>query len=304
MSQLTITRQTQRVYHFVEDLQGMNHLPLQMIQIPSGSFVMGSPASEIDREEQESPQHMVAVASFSMGHYPITKAQWNFVASLDKEQKNIMAQDITGQENYPVTDVSWYDAMEFCARLSRHTKRNYRLPSEAEWEYACRAVTVTDDENLTIEEWNTQYNKPFHFGETISAELANYDGNYTYERGESGEYRGDTTPVDFFGVANNFGLSDMHGNVWEWCADPWHDGYDGAPNDSRVWDEDGNNNCYQNILENLAELLNDKRERLLRGGSWDCYPWYCRSACRGLDNPDGGDFGDGFRVVVSGARTL
>ena len=304
MSKLTIIKKKQKVYYFVEDMKGINGIPLQMIHIPEGKFVMGASVSEIDSEDRERPQHIVEVTSFFMGRYPITKAQWNFVASLPKEQKNIMAQNITGQENYPVTNVSWYDAIEFCTRLSRKTKRNYRLPSEAEWEYACRAVTITDSENLTIEEWNTQYNEPFHFGATISNELANYNANYTYGKGEPGEFRQDTTPVEFFDVANNFGLSDMHGNIWEWCADPWHDNYKKAPENGQVWDDSNNNNRYQNYLENLEELLQDKRSHVMRGGSWPDLPRLCRSACRASLNHADANFDLGFRVVVSGARIL
>ena len=135
-------------------------------------------------------------------------------------------------------------------------------------------------------------------------QLANYNGNYTYGRGEKGDYRGETTAVEFFEVANAFGLSDMHGQVYEWCADPWHDNYKGAPKDSRVWDEgNSNDNCYQNIADNLAELLKDNRRRVRRGGSWNVFPRNCRSAYRLRDVPDYTYYYIGFRVACGGART-
>ena len=155
--------------------------------------------------------------------------------------------------------------MEFCQRLSQYTNRNYHLPSEAEWEYACRAGTTT----------------PFHFGETITSDLANYRAEYTYGAGTKGTYREETTEVGSFGVANAFGLYDMHGNVWEWCEDTWHSNYEGAPTDGSAWVEAGTND-------------NDNRSRLLRGGSWDINPGNCRSASRSY-NFIGNDVG--LRVV-------
>jgi formylglycine-generating enzyme required for sulfatase activity len=158
--------------------------------------------------------------------------------------------------------------MEFCSRLSQRTGRTYRLPSEAQWEYACRAGTTT----------------PFHFGETITSELANYRASFTYANGPKGEYRGQTTPVGMF-PANAWGLQDMHGNVWEWCLDHWHESYEGAPSDGSAWvDGEG------------LDGEQSRRERLLRGGSWFNRPQYCRSAYRDRIHP--GDRLDywGFRV--------
>ena len=299
MTIMRIIQEHHQVQHFVEDLNGV---PLQMILIPKGQFIMGAPESEIDSEERERPQHPVEVASFFMGRYPITQAQWRAVAAMDRVAKDLNSEpsEFNGG-NRPVEQVSWQDAMEFCARLSIHTKKNYRLPSEAEWEYACRAVI---SEDLTIEEWNQQYHEPFHFGETISTQLANYDGNYTYGRGEKGDYHQETTAVDYFKGSNSFGLSDMHGNVYEWCADPWHEDYRGAPKDSGVWDEYYDNDYhYHNIAENLAELLKDDRSRMLRGGSWYNYPRSCRSAYRVRNVPGYADDFIGFRVACGGART-
>ncbi len=170
--------------------------------------------------------------------------------------------------NHPVENVSWLEAMEFCARLSEYTKREYRLPSEAEWEYGCRAGTVT----------------PFHYGETITTELVNYDGNNPYGEAPKGEDRNKTTPVGKF-PANSFGLYDMHGNVWEWCEDDWHDSYEGAPTDGRAWIDDNNNRSQE------------ETRKLLRGGSWVNIAWNCRSACRIHGEARGQSFYDGFRVV-------
>ncbi|MFZ4555593.1 MAG: formylglycine-generating enzyme family protein [Pseudanabaena sp.] len=135
----------------------------------------------------------------------------------------------------PVEQVSWHDVIEFCERLTKHTKRQYRLPTEAEWEYACRAGTTT----------------LFHFGETISPELANYNSKETYGDGVTGEYRKETTPVDHFKIANVWGLCDMHGNVLEWCQDHWHSYY-GAFADGSAW-----------ITDNSDAI------RVIRSGSWN-----------------------------------
>jgi formylglycine-generating enzyme required for sulfatase activity len=171
----------------------------------------------------------------------------------------------------PVEQVSWYDAVEFCARLSAHTGRQYRLPTEAEWEYACRAGTTT----------------PFHFGETIRSDLATYRGSTAYADGPIGEAAAGTNPVDHFGFANAFGMCDMHGNVYEWCQDHWHDNYKGAPTDGSAWIEGGNSN-----------------RRVIRGGSWIYIPRYCRSAYRYFNEPAYCNDDYGFRVVCSAPRAL
>jgi formylglycine-generating enzyme required for sulfatase activity len=171
-------------------------------------------------------------------------------------------------EQRPVVYVSWHDAMAFCQRLRLRTSKNYTLPSEAQWEYACRAGTTT----------------PFHCGATISTKLANYNGKEVYGDGEKGDYRQQTTDVFSF-PANAWGLHDMHGNVWEWCADQWHDNYEGAPEDGRAW-----------IDKESKENNEEQKGRLLRGGSWDDAPWDCRSAFRLSSPPVYRDDTFGFRV--------
>ncbi|MEM9091267.1 MAG: formylglycine-generating enzyme family protein [Cyanobacteria bacterium P01_F01_bin.53] len=247
-------------------------LPLHMVLVPGGTFTMGSPADEPQRSDNEGPQREVTVPAFFMGRYPVTQAQWRVGVSFSKVEHDLEVDPARFKgDNHPVETVSWYDAVEFCQRLAQHAKRPYRLPSEAEWEYACRAGTQT----------------PFYFGDTITSNVANYDGNYTYGDAEKGNYRKTTTPVNKFGVANGFGLSDMHGNVWEWCQDHWHQNYEGAPNDGSAWEDREENNT-----------------RVLRGGSWDLNPGYCRSACRFNITPDNRFFSFGFRVVCSAPRIL
>ena len=257
-------REQRQGRYYRENLR--NEVFLDMVSIPGGSFMMGSPESEKERWYNEGPQHQRAIAPFFMGQYLITQIQWKAVAALPQIERFLEPEpsEFKG-DNLPVEHVSWHEAVEFCQRLSSKTGRNYRLPSEAEWEYACRAGKTT----------------PFHFGQTITADLANYDGS-TYAEEPTGENRQQTTPVGSFGVANAFGLYDMHGNVWEWCADPWHATYEGAPSDGRVWESGGN-----------------KSRRLHRGGSWNLWPRLCRSAVRNWLEPGNSYNGIGFRVVVS-----
>ena len=257
---------------------------LEMVAIPGGKFWMGSPDTELQRNDSESPQHQVTVSPFYLGRFPVTQAQWAAVAGLPKVVRDIEANPANFKgKDLPVESISWYDAVEFCARLTEYTKLPYRLPSEAEWEYACRAGTTT----------------PFHFGETISPKFVNYDGNYTYGEGKKGEYRQKTIPVGSLKIANAFGLSDMHGNVWEWCSDIWHENYNGAPVDGSAWDD-----LDKNHLINLRQKLNDNdnHSRLLRGGSWGNIPWFCRSAVRYRDRSASRYLNFGFRVACVAAR--
>ncbi len=278
MPKTVIKRSRQTAQYFIEDLG--SGIELEMVLIPGGSFLMGSPEDELERSSNESPQHEVTIRPFCMGKYPVTQAQWKAVASLPQVNGELDAEPSHFKgENHPVEQVSWYDSVEFCDRLSSHTtKRPYRLPSEAEWEYACRAGTTT----------------PFHFGETITTDLANYRGtdneefkwSGSYGQGPKGIYRQQTTPVGSFNVANTFGLYDMHGNVWEWCADHWHHNYERAPKDGSTWLDD-----------------NDNQRRTLRGGSWSYNPNVCRSACRGKYDASERRYFIGFRVVCAAAWT-
>ena len=199
--------------YFTEDLG--NGIFLEMVHIPGGTFIMGSPENEEGYNKSQSPQHEVTVPAFFMGKYLVTQKQWRIVAALPKININLEPEPSHFQgDNLPVEGVSWYDTEEFCARLSQKTNKAYRLPSEAEWEYACRGRTTT----------------AFYFGKTISPELANYDS----------QYREKTTEVGIF-PANPFGLYDMCGNVWEWCEDGWHEDYINAPDDGTAWLNDSNN---------------------------------------------------------------
>ncbi len=260
-----ISRRRSQAEFFTEDLG--NGEILEMVAIPGGTFLMGSPDSEEGRSSNESPQHSVTITPFYMGKFTITQAQWRVVATLPQVHCALKRDPSYFKgENLPVERISWYEAIEFCERLSQKTGRAYRLPSEAEWEYACRAGTTT----------------PFHFGGTITPDLANYNGNSTYNSGATGQYRKKTTPVGNFQVTNAFGLYDMHGTIWEWCADSWHTHYHGAPSNGRVWSNNG-----------------DNRYRLVRGGSWSGNPGSCRSASRGIDFPGGRSSRIGFRVVCT-----
>ncbi len=262
-------------------------LNLELLLVPGGKFMMGSPDDEIDRSLSESPQHEVTIQPFFIGKYPVTQAQWRFIAGLPEFTFTLDPNSgYFKGDNLPVENISWWEADEFCGRLSIFTGRTYRLPTEAEWEYACRAGTTT----------------PFYFGETISTDLANYDGtddvygrmrsktfgSGSYASGSKGINRAATNPVGEF-PPNAFGLADLHGNVMEWCLDRWENDYQGAPIDGRAWGvpwerEDG------------------KYGAPVRGGSWDCNPLDCRSAWRDGYDIDyvvycGDGSGIGFRVV-------
>jgi len=232
-----------------------NGISLEMVEIPGGKFAMGSPKGEKEQYPDEVPQHTVTIQPFFIGKFAVTQEQYQVITG--KNPSNFKG------AKRPVESVSWDLAIAFCDQLSQKTGKMYRLPTEAEWEYACRAGTTT----------------PFNFGETMTTEIANYEGNYTYGSAPKGQYRRQTTDVSSF-PPNAFGLYDMHGNVWEWCQDTYHADYKGAPTDGSAW-----------INEN------DHR-RILRGGSWFGTPRLCRSALRNRIARDFRYSFVGFRVVL------
>jgi formylglycine-generating enzyme required for sulfatase activity len=253
--------------YFTERVNGIG---IEMVAIPGGRFWMGSPNGEADRLDMESPQHEVSVSDFFLGKFTVTQAQWRAVAQLPQINKSLNADPSNFKgDNRPVEQVSWDDAQEFCARLSQATGKAYRLPSEAQWEYACRAGTTT----------------PFAFGATLNTDIANYRGDLAYGNGKKGVSREQTVDVGSF-PPNAWGLYDMHGNVWEWCEDSWHNNYNGAPTDGTAW------------IDNSTE------SKLLRGGSWIHAPRNCRSAIRGGSSRDDRDRFIGFRVLCVSPRAL
>jgi formylglycine-generating enzyme required for sulfatase activity len=272
---------------------------LEMVAIPGGSFMMGS--TDTEGKDSERPQHLVTVPPFYMSKYAVTEAQWQAVATMEylMEFRPLalspsLCREIIFTEylmeleppelsptlfvdNLPVNNISWRDALEFCQRVSKLTQRKfgnidweYRLPTEAEWEYACRSPQAIWDKSVQHD--------LFHFGDMISTQLVNFRGDDAYSRGQ-------TKSVGSFGVANNFGLCDMHGNVWEWCEDDWHDNYVDAPTDASAWLNPTNN------------------RKIMRGGSWGDFSSSCRSAARDSYKPNYHDLYIGFRVVCAPART-
>jgi len=268
---------------------------LEMVSIPGGSFTMGSPADELERQPNEGPQHRVTLAQFFIGAWPVTQGQWSAVVTAHPGK---IHRDLDPNPSFfngidlPVESVTWNQADEFCLRLAEITGRAYRLPSEAEWEYACRAGSVT----------------PFSFGPTITSDLANYcgtggavcgdsggksiasdvynDAKYqsgAYGQGPVGVFRAITTRPGTF-LPNRFGLYDMHGNVWEYCLDKWAENYADTPRNGRPYVSGPSDST-----------------RLLRGGSWSHNPAICRSAYRdSLDSSSSGWPGRiGLRVVCT-----
>jgi formylglycine-generating enzyme required for sulfatase activity len=230
-------------FHVPDDAAELKEY-IELIKIPSVTFLMGSSADNTKAYSNEHPRHVVTVPSFLMGRYPVTQYQYKKVMGNNPSRFN--------GANRPVETVSWNEAVEFCQKLSEQSGKNYRLPTEAEWEHACRAGTTTS----------------YFFGESLAKTQANYGYGYN-----------STTDVGSF-PANDFGLYDMHGNVWEWCLDHWHDNYQGAPTDGSAWTTAG-----------------DSNKRILRGGSWSSVSEFCRSANRYRHDPGDRFSDDGFRVV-------
>ena len=239
--------QSRTFQDYSEQLLPRKGIDLEMVAISGGTFLMGSPDNESDAYSDEKPQHKVTVADFYIGRYLITQAQWEVV--MDRNSSRFKG------DNLPVERVSWEEAVEFCDRLTKNTGKQYRLPTEAEWEYACRAGSATK----------------YYFGDEKQKldHYAWYDGNSKSKTHPVGEKQ-----------PNQFGLYDLHGNVWEWCLDHWHDNYEGAPTNGSAW-------------------LNEDNEgvRVIRGGAWLNFPRNCRSACRVNYIPGARYFNIGFRVV-------
>jgi eukaryotic-like serine/threonine-protein kinase len=246
---------------FVERLGGVT---LDLVAVPSGAFLMGSPELESERQPTEGPQHRVSVKSFLIGKFEVTQAQWRAVAMLPKIEIDISPEPsgFIG-DDLPVGIVNWDDIQEFLARLSKATGRRYRLPSEAEWEYACRGGS----------------SEPFAFGPNLTPDVANVDGAVPYGEATAGSTRGEPVAVGSLGLANGFGLYDMHGNALEWCADTWFEDYTGAPTDGS------------------ARTNGDTTRRVIRGGSYKIYAGYCRSASRNGYDHDFRMEHVGFRIA-------
>jgi uncharacterized protein (TIGR02996 family) len=220
---------------------------------PPGTFLMGSPPNEEKRNTDERQHRVTLTRGFWLGVTLVTQAQWQAVMGGNPSYFK--------GENLPVERVSWDDCQEFCKKLAERAGKHYRSPTEAEWEYACRAGTTT----------------PFHFGATISTDQANYNGNRVYAGGRKGKYRQQTTPVDSF-PANPWGLRDVHGNVWEWCQD-WYGRY---------------------LRGDVKDPIGPKegKVRVLRGGSWSIDPSGCRSAIRAWTAAGNRDYLVGCRLVL------
>jgi len=235
-----------------------------MVAVKGGTFTMGSFAGEAGRGIDEGPRRQVRVSDFWIGKFELTQAQWRAVMGANPSKFK--------GDDLRVESVSWEEAKEFCrelnARLGLSEADGYRLPSEAEWEYAARAGSKTE----------------FAFGETINPEIVNYDGNNPYGGAPKGVYRRKTVAVGSLGVANAWGLFDLHGNVWEWCEDDWHSSYNEAPADGRAW----------------VDISSRASGRVNRGGGWSNLAVNCRSAYRLYGAPGYRDYFLGFRLVRVG----
>jgi formylglycine-generating enzyme required for sulfatase activity len=265
--QIQITTKSKIGNLFVEhlgELKGKS-IDLEMVHIPAGKFRIGSPVTELEHSPEEQPQTWINIPSLFISRYPITQNQWKVI--MDNNPSIFI-----GNGDRPVEMVSWQEVKQFCQKLTERSGKPYRLPSESEWEYTCRAGTMT----------------PFSCGATITASLANYNyaiadpyQNYQQAKSANNIATGQTSVVGTY-PANQFGLHDHHGNVWEWCEDVWHDDYDLIPRDGTAWTQGGDQSC-----------------RVIRGGSWRDSAHYCRSAHRSRNAANQGDRYTGFRVVIS-----
>lgn len=235
-------------------------VPIEMVYIPQGDFQIGTLKDELGRELSEEPQYSVRIKQFLIGKYPITKSQWQAVKALPRVDIEL-GRIFSRGDDYAVEKVSWVEAVEFCKRLSSYTNRNYRLPTESEWEYACRAGTKT---RFYL---GDRVKTDFKLGDRVKAQYINFNESLK--------------PVTSYPKSlNKFGLNHMHGNVWEWCQDHWHSDYNGAPKDGSPWFD---SNGYL---------------RVIRGGSYrSSVQEKCRSGQRDRLAPSIKALGYGFRIV-------
>jgi formylglycine-generating enzyme required for sulfatase activity len=241
----------------------------EMVIAPAGEFLMGSPETERGRGRDESPQHSVTIAQpFAVGKYEVTFAEWDACVA-DRGCSYNPSDEGWGRGRHPVVNVSFPDVKQYIDWLSKKTGKDYRLLSEAEWEYAARGQTKASEPS-----------NPFSTGATIGYRQANYDANFTYGSGQQGSYRQKTADVGSF-PKNAFGLHDMHGNVWEWVQDCYRPSYEGAPADGSP------------VLFDRCEL------GVLRGGAWNYHPRLLRSAYRYATAPGVRLNNFGFRVARS-----
>jgi formylglycine-generating enzyme required for sulfatase activity len=239
-----------------------NSIGMKFVWIPPGTFMMGSPKGEEGRGDGDFQHKVTLTKGFYMGVHTVTQGQWRAFMGNNPSRfqpgMELPVERFKGGKNCPVENISWNDCQEFIKKLRKKEKKAYRLPTEAEWEYACRAGTTT----------------PFHFGETISTDQVNYNGNFTYGNGKKGVMRDKTTPVGSF-PANAWGLHDMHGNVYQWCQDYWSDGYP-----------------HKDVVDPTGP---EKGQfRVARGGSWHGEPRFCRSSNRSYGLGGSGDIGVRF----------
>jgi formylglycine-generating enzyme required for sulfatase activity len=273
-------------------------LQLELVAIPGGPATLGSPAEQVGRKayghrpeatkvDVEQRRH-VTVPPFAMARFPISQAQWRSLAGPVHQREGGRQLQVDPSQHkgadQPVENVSWLDCSEWLKRLNRWLSEPWAslglagepprldLPSETLWEVACRAGATTSS--------------PFHFGDTLDAAWANYDGSRddVYPGGRPGPYLQRPSPVGAYGLVNDWGLADLHGNVWEWCADLWHPSPQGGPVDGQAW------------MEPFEGLPSEQQRRLLRGGSWFNVPRNCRSAYRLSDHPALRNGLVGFRV--------